>query len=102
MGVFLRHFAKAGRQLGSAVNAYNEAVGSLESRVLPQMRRFQELGAASGEEAEDPATGGSRRCALCLPRSWPRSRPAASATGSVRRASRPGEPTRLKRAEKPL
>ncbi len=54
MGVFLRHFAKAGRQLGSAVNAYNEAVGSLESRVLPQMRRFSELGAASGEEAEDP------------------------------------------------
>ncbi len=55
MGVFLRHFSKAGRQLSSAANAYNEAVGSLESRVLPQMRRFQELGAASGEESEVPA-----------------------------------------------
>ncbi len=54
MGVFLRHLSKAGRQLGSAVNAYNEAVGSAESRVLPQMRRFQELGAAAGEEAESP------------------------------------------------
>lgn len=53
MGVFLRHLSKAGRQLGSAVNAYNEAIGSAESRVLPQMRRFQELGAA-GEEAEAP------------------------------------------------
>jgi DNA recombination protein RmuC len=54
MGVFLRHLSKAGRQLGSAVNAYNEAVGSAESRVLPQMRRFQELGATAGEEPEGP------------------------------------------------
>jgi DNA recombination protein RmuC len=54
MGVFLRHFAKVGRQLGSATNAYNEAIGSLESRVLPQLRRFQELGAASGEDSETP------------------------------------------------
>jgi DNA recombination protein RmuC len=54
MGVFLRHLSKAGRQLGSAVNAYNEAVGSAESRVLPQMRRFQDLGAASGEDLENP------------------------------------------------
>jgi DNA recombination protein RmuC len=54
MGVFLRHMSKAGRQLGSAVNAYNEAVGSAESRVLPQLRRFQELGATSGEEPESP------------------------------------------------
>jgi DNA recombination protein RmuC len=54
MGVFLRHLSKAGRQLGSAVNAYNEAIGSAESRVLPQMRRFQELGAASPEELDEP------------------------------------------------
>jgi DNA recombination protein RmuC len=54
VGVFLRHLSKAGRQLGSAVNAYNEAVGSAESRVLPQLRRFQELGAASGEELDSP------------------------------------------------
>ncbi len=54
IGVFLRHMSKAGRQLGSAVNAYNEAVGSAESRVLPQLRRFQELGATAGEEPESP------------------------------------------------
>ena len=54
MGVFLRHLSKAGRQLDSAVNAYNDAIGSAESRVLPQMRRIQELGAASGEELEVP------------------------------------------------
>jgi DNA recombination protein RmuC len=54
VGVFLRHFSKAGRQLNSAVNAYNEAVGSAESRVLPQLRRFQELGAASDDDVETP------------------------------------------------
>ncbi len=54
MGVFLRHLSKAGRQLTSAVNAYNDAVASAETRVLPSMRRFQELGAAAGEEPETP------------------------------------------------
>ncbi|HEX5712729.1 MAG TPA: DNA recombination protein RmuC [Solirubrobacterales bacterium] len=54
MGVFLRHMSKSGRQLSSAVNAYNDAVASAESRVLPQMRRFQELGAASDEDLESP------------------------------------------------
>jgi DNA recombination protein RmuC len=54
MGVFLRHLSKSGRQLSSAVNAYNDAVASAESRVLPSLRRFQELGAARGEELEAP------------------------------------------------
>jgi DNA recombination protein RmuC len=52
--VFLGHMRKAGRQLGSAVNAYNDAVGSAETRVQPQLRRFEELGAASGKEIEAP------------------------------------------------
>ena len=54
MGVFLRHMSKSGRQLSSAVSAYNDAVASAESRVLPQMRRFQELGAASDDDLESP------------------------------------------------
>jgi DNA recombination protein RmuC len=54
MGVFLGHLSKAGRQLGKAVSAYNAAVGSAESRVLPQLRRFQQLGATAGDEAEVP------------------------------------------------
>jgi DNA recombination protein RmuC len=54
VGVFLRHFSKAGRQLNSAVKAYNDAVGSAETRVLPSLRRFQELGAAIDEELETP------------------------------------------------
>jgi DNA recombination protein RmuC len=52
--VFLGHFAKAGRQLGSAASAYNDAVGSAESRVVPQLRRIEELGAGSGKEIEGP------------------------------------------------
>lgn len=54
MGVFFGHLSKAGRQLDSAVKAYNSAVRSAESRVLPQVRRFEDLGAASGKELEVP------------------------------------------------
>jgi DNA recombination protein RmuC len=49
---FVEPFARAGRQLGSAVAAYNEAVGSFESRVLPQLRRIEQAGAGSGRAVE--------------------------------------------------
>lgn len=54
VGTFLGHLSKAGRQLNSAVGAYNDAIGSAESRVLPQLRRIQELGATRGEDVEVP------------------------------------------------
>jgi len=51
---FVTPFAKAGRQLGSAVAAYNEAVGSFDSRVIPQLRRIEQAGAASERELQAP------------------------------------------------
>ena len=48
------HMQKLGKGLGTAVNAYNSAVGSLESRVLVSARRFKELGASAvGTEIEE-------------------------------------------------
>ncbi len=48
--VFVGHFVSVGKNIQRATAAYNQAVGSLESRVMPSARRFRELGAAGGEE----------------------------------------------------
>ena len=52
---FLGDFARAGRGLQSAVSAYNAALGSLQSRVLPQLRRMEGAGARSEKRLEQPA-----------------------------------------------
>jgi len=41
------HFAEVGKRLEQAVKAYNQALASLETRVLPGARKFKELGAAT-------------------------------------------------------
>src|SRR3954451_9873225 len=51
---FLESFSKLGRQLASATNAYNDSVGSLEGRVLPQLRRLEQYGAGSEKELAGP------------------------------------------------
>ncbi len=52
VGTTLTAMAKTGRGLESATKAYNEMVGSVESRVLPTLRRFSELGVSSDELPE--------------------------------------------------
>jgi DNA recombination protein RmuC len=54
LGTFLEHFGKTGRQLQSAVGAYNDAVGSFEQRVVPQVRRIEQAGASSEREVLAP------------------------------------------------
>ncbi|MGI6102474.1 MAG: DNA recombination protein RmuC [Bacillota bacterium] len=44
------HFMSMRKGLDNAVDAYNRAVGSLESRVLVSARRFKELGVSKGED----------------------------------------------------
>jgi DNA recombination protein RmuC len=56
MGKFAEHLAKVGRQLGSAVNAYNDTVGSFDNRVIPQLRGIEAAGIASEREIATPAT----------------------------------------------
>jgi DNA recombination protein RmuC len=52
LGTLARHFSKLGRSLDGAVGAYNEAVGSLESRVLVSARRFETHGVPGAEIGE--------------------------------------------------
>jgi DNA recombination protein RmuC len=54
LGRFVEPLAKVGRQLDSAVTAYNEAVGSFDARVVPQVRRIEEAGAASDRAVQAP------------------------------------------------
>jgi DNA recombination protein RmuC len=46
---FVKHFGAVGRSLDRSIEAYNDAVGSLEHRVLVQARRFSELGVSESE-----------------------------------------------------
>lgn len=43
LGVFGGHMGKLGRSLASAVNTYNDSVGSLETKVMSTARRLNEM-----------------------------------------------------------
>jgi DNA recombination protein RmuC len=46
------HFGNVGRSIDRAADAYNKAIGSLESRVLVTARKFRELGSTTGDEID--------------------------------------------------
>jgi DNA recombination protein RmuC len=50
MANLAEHVNDVGQSLGKSVVAYNRAVGSLETRILPAARRFKDLGVASEKE----------------------------------------------------
>jgi DNA recombination protein RmuC len=50
MEVMVQHFENVGKSLEKAIGSYNKAVGSMESRVLPSVRKFRELGVTGAEE----------------------------------------------------
>jgi DNA recombination protein RmuC len=52
---FTERLDLVGTRLDSTVRAYNEAVGAYDARVMVSMRKFKELGAATGDAIE-PAT----------------------------------------------
>jgi DNA recombination protein RmuC len=51
---FIRHFSEVGESVEKVVRRYNAAVGSLDRRLMPAARRFQELGLSGKEELEPP------------------------------------------------
>ena len=53
MGTLADHLMKVGGSLGKAVESYNAAVASLESRVLPSARKFKQLGVGGKKDIEE-------------------------------------------------
>lgn len=85
---FLAHMARLGQQLEGGVKAFNDAVGSLEHRVLPGARRLGELGirARSGLDGPQQVESVPRSLAGQVPE-------ATDATGgAIPRSQPPEEP----------
>ncbi len=51
---FLAELGKVGKGLQTAANAYDGAVRSMEGRLLPQLRKVEDMGVAAGKEIVPP------------------------------------------------
>ena len=77
LSTFNGHLGRMGQRLSSAVEAYNAAVGSLERQVLPQARRFADLGVTAdaplaplepiGQLVRNPAAAGAAEAPATAP-----------------------------------
>ena len=56
METFIGHLGQLGMHLNRALDGFNRSVGSLERRLLPAMRRFQEMGIGENPEECLPDT----------------------------------------------
>ena len=48
------HASDLGKSIRQAVERYNKLVGSIDSRMVPTLRKFEEAGAKSGKELTEP------------------------------------------------
>jgi len=55
LATFTEHLARLGSSLEGSVSAYNKAVGSLDTKVLPGARKFVEMGVTPKKSLESPA-----------------------------------------------
>ena len=53
MSTFVEHLIKVGAGLSTAVDSYNAAVGSFETRLLPSARKFKALGAGGKRDVDE-------------------------------------------------
>ena len=54
LATMAEHMGRMGKNLATANTAYNQMVGSFESQVLTQARRFETLGAGSAKDLDTP------------------------------------------------
>jgi len=54
LGTFTGHLAAVGTRLEASIKSYNSAIASLETRVMPNLRKIKELGADSGKNPLAP------------------------------------------------
>ena len=50
VNVLIQHFASVGHNLNQATQSYNKAIGSLENRFIPQVKKLKEIGGSLMEK----------------------------------------------------
>ena len=98
---FSEHLVDVGKHLERSVNAFNGAVGSYETKLLPQGRKLKDEASLTGAELEEIPR--STSCRARSRRSMPARRtndvPVRSSSGLAMRRCRSIRPPRFKRVQ---